>query len=194
MQPVEMDFGSPGKRAQQRCAFRAVTRSPAESRAMMYTPEQLRRREASRWTRVQIILAPIQFIVFIISFALVIRYLMTGEGYWITTISIWVKIALIWALTITGMLWEHDMFDHYFMAREFFWEDLGNLIAIITHNLYFVVQWLGADTQTVMWVMVFAYVTYLFNAGQFLARGIRSARQRRALARQAVNLGASTQD
>lgn len=161
---------------------------------MMYTPEQLRRREASRWTRVQIILAPIQFVAFIISFALVIRYLMTGEGYWIATISIWIKIALIWALTITGMLWEHDMFDHYFMAREFFWEDLGNLIAIITHNLYFVARWLGASNQTVMWVMVFAYVTYLFNAGQFVARGIRAARQRRALAMQAVSPGMSGQD
>jgi 3-vinyl bacteriochlorophyllide hydratase len=162
--------------------------------AMMYTPEQLRRREASPWTRVQIILAPIQFVAFIISFALVIRYLMTGEGYWIATISIWIKIALIWALTITGMLWEHDMFDHYFMAREFFWEDLGNLIAIITHNLYFVAQWLGASNETVMWVMVFAYVTYLFNAGQFVARGIRSARQRHALATQGMRLGTSGQD
>jgi 3-vinyl bacteriochlorophyllide hydratase len=148
---------------------------------MMYTPDQLRRREASRWTKVQIILAPIQFLAFIISFALVIRYLVTGEGYWIATVSVWVKIFLIWALTITGMLWEHDMFDHYFMAKEFFWEDLGNLIAIITHNLYFVAVWMGASKETVMWVMVFAYVTYLFNAGQFVARGVRSARQRRAL-------------
>lgn len=148
---------------------------------MMYTPDQLRRREASRWTKVQIILAPIQFLAFIISFALVIRYLATGDGYWVATVSVWVKIALIWALTITGMLWEYDMFDHYFMAKEFFWEDLGNLIAIITHNLYFVAVWLGASQQAVMWVMVFAYVTYLLNAGQFVARGVRSARQRRAL-------------
>lgn len=148
---------------------------------MMYTPDQLRRREASRWTKVQIILAPIQFVAFIISFALVIHYLVTGEGYIAATISVWVKISLIWALTITGMLWEYDMYDHYFMAKEFFWEDMGNLIAIITHNLYFVAKWMGADERTVMWVMVFAYVTYLFNAGQFLARGIRSARQRRAM-------------
>ncbi|MFV9504694.1 MAG: 2-vinyl bacteriochlorophyllide hydratase [Oscillochloridaceae bacterium umkhey_bin13] len=151
---------------------------------MMYTPDQLRRREASRWTKVQITLAPIQFVAFIISFALVIRYLATGEGYWAATISIWIKIALIWALTITGMLWEYDMYDHYFMAKEFFWEDLGNLIAIITHNLYFVAQWVGADSRTVMWVMVFAYVTYLFNAAQFIVRGVRSAKQRRALKQQ----------
>lgn len=153
---------------------------------MMYTPEQLRRREASRWTRVQIILAPIQFVAFVISFALVIRYLVTGNGYWVATISVWVKIVLIWILTITGMLWEYDMYDHYFMAKEFFWEDVGNLIAIITHNLYFVAQWLGADSRTVMWVMVFAYITYLFNAAQFVARGVRSARQRRALRQQSV--------
>ncbi|WP_254150863.1 2-vinyl bacteriochlorophyllide hydratase [Candidatus Chloroploca mongolica] len=153
---------------------------------MMYTEDQLRRRERSRWTKVQIILAPIQFVVFLISFALVLRYLATGEGYLIATISIWIKIALIWALTITGMLWEYDMFDHYFMAKEFFWEDVGNLIAIITHNLYFVAQWMGADSRTVMWVMVFAYVTYLFNAVQFVVRGINSARQRRSL-RQAAS-------
>jgi 3-vinyl bacteriochlorophyllide hydratase len=153
---------------------------------MMYTAEQLERRARSPWTRVQIILAPIQFLVFLISFGLVIRYLATGEGYMIATVSVWIKIALIWALTITGMLWEYDMYDHYFMAKEFFWEDLGNLIAIITHNAYFVAQWLGADDRTVMWVMVFAYVTYLFNAAQFLARGVRSWRQRRAVNQAAV--------
>ena len=132
----------------------------------------------------QIILAPIQFVAFMISFGLVIHYLISGEWYWTATISVWVKIALIWALTITGMFWEYDMYDHYFMAKEFFWEDLGNLIAIITHNLYFVAKGMGADERTVMWVMVFAYVTYLFNAGQFLARGIRSARQRQAMKQQ----------
>ncbi len=150
----------------------------------MYTPDQLRRRQNSRWTKVQIILAPIQFVAFMISFGLVIHYLISGEWYWTATISVWVKIALIWALTITGMFWEYDMYDHYFMAKEFFWEDLGNLIAIITHNLYFVAKGMGADERTVMWVMVFAYVTYLFNAGQFLARGIRSARQRQAMKQQ----------
>lgn len=147
----------------------------------MYTPEQLERRNRSPWTKAQFILAPIQFIVFIISFGLVIRYLATGEGYVIATISVWIKIALIWALTITGMLWEHDIYGKYFMAPEFFWEDLGNLIAIITHNAYFVAVWLHLDSRTVMWVMVFAYVTYLFNAGQFLWRGIRSAKARRLL-------------
>jgi 3-vinyl bacteriochlorophyllide hydratase len=150
----------------------------------MYTPEQLARREASPWTKVQIVLAPIQFIAFIISFYLVVRYLMTGEGYLIATISVWIKIALIWAITITGMLWEKDVYGKYFMAREFFWEDFGNLVAILTHNAYFVVQWLGWDNRSVMLVMVFAYTTYLFNAAQFIIKGIRSAQYRRALRQQ----------
>ena len=153
----------------------------------MYTPEQLARREASPWTRVQIILAPIQFLAFLISFFLVVRYLITDQGFMAATISVWIKIALIWALTITGMLWEKDVYGHYFMAREFFWEDLGNLIAILTHNAYFVVQWLGWDQRAVMLVMLFAYITYLFNAVQFIIKGIRSGRERRALRAGVVN-------
>jgi 3-vinyl bacteriochlorophyllide hydratase len=153
----------------------------------MYTPEQLARREASPWTRVQIILAPIQFLAFLISFFLVVRYLLTDQGLMAATISVWIKIALIWALTITGMLWEKDVYGHYFMAREFFWEDLGNLIAILTHNAYFVVQWLGWDQRAVMLVMLFAYITYLLNAVQFIIKGIRSGRERRALRTGVVN-------
>jgi 3-vinyl bacteriochlorophyllide hydratase len=80
------------------------------------------------------------------------------------------------------MLWEKDVYGYYFMAREFFWEDMGNLIAIITHNAYFVAQWLQFDNRTVMMVMLFAYITYLFNAAQFIVKGIRSGRERRALA------------
>jgi 3-vinyl bacteriochlorophyllide hydratase len=147
----------------------------------MYTPEQYARRQKTPWTKVQYVLAPIQFFVFIISLILVIRYLNTGEGYWITTISVWLKIALIWALTITGMLWEKEVYGHYFMAKQFFWEDLGNLVAILTHNAYFVVQWLGWDERGIMTVMLFAYITYFINAVQFIIKGIRSGRARRAM-------------
>lgn len=147
----------------------------------MYTPEQLARRNATPWTRVQFILAPIQVIVFLISFSLVVRYLFSGEGYLIATISVWIKIALLWALTITGMFWEKDVYGHWFMAKEFFWEDFGNLVAMLTHNAYFVVAFFSDNRQLIMTVMLFAYVTYLFNAGQFVVKGINSGRQRRAL-------------
>lgn len=147
----------------------------------MYTPEQFARRQATPWTKVQYVLAPIQFLVFLGSLALVLRYLSTGEGYWITTVTVWVKIALLWALTISGMLWEKDVYGHYFMAKEFFWEDLGNLVAIITHNAYFVVQGLGWDERGVMTVMLIAYITYMINAVQFIVKGIRAGRARRAM-------------
>ncbi|MEN9937143.1 MAG: hypothetical protein RLZZ387_3722 [Chloroflexota bacterium] len=146
----------------------------------MYTPEQLARRDASIWTLVQAVLAPIQFLAFVVSFALVIRYLVTGEGYAIANASVLVKIALLWAITITGMIWEKEIFGHYFMAREFFWEDLGNLVAILTHNLYFVAVALGWDNRAVMTLMLLAYCTYLINCAQFVYRGVQAGRQRRA--------------
>jgi 3-vinyl bacteriochlorophyllide hydratase len=147
----------------------------------MYTSEQLARRNATPWTRVQFILAPIQVIVFLISFSLVVRYLLSGEGYLVATVSVWIKIALLWALTITGMFWEKDVYGHWFMAKEFFWEDLGNLIAMLTHNAYFVVAYFSDNPQLIMTVMLFAYVTYLLNAGQFVVKGVNSARQRKAV-------------
>ena len=41
--------------------------------APLYTPEQRRRRDATPWTLVQGVLAPIQFLVFVVSLALVLR-------------------------------------------------------------------------------------------------------------------------
>ena len=147
---------------------------------LQYTPEQMTKRDSSVWTKVQIVLAPVQFIAFIISFSLVVRYLITGEGYAAANISVLIKIALLWAITITGMIWEKELFGHYFLAKEFFWEDVGNAVAIVTHNIYFVAQWFGADNQTIMGLMLLAYCTYLINCAQFVRRGIAAGRQRRA--------------
>lgn len=145
----------------------------------MYTPEQLARRDASLWTRVQVILAPIQFLAFLVSFGLVARFLATGQGYAIASVSVLVKIALLWAITITGMIWEKEIFGHYFLAREFFWEDVGNAVAMITHNLYFLARGLHWSDRAVMTLMLLAYCTYLVNCAQFVLKGIRAGRQRR---------------
>jgi 3-vinyl bacteriochlorophyllide hydratase len=148
--------------------------------AALYTSEQLARRETSPWTRVQLVLAPIQFVVFLISATLVIRYLLTGQGYLLATATVLVKIALLWALTITGMIWEKDVLGHWFMAPSFFWEDFGNLVAILTHNAYFVAAWLGAGPGELMLVMLIAYVSYLINCAQFVLKGIKAGQARRA--------------
>lgn len=142
-----------------------------------YTPEQRARRDASVWTKVQAVLAPIQFIAFIISFALVIRYLTTGNGLLIANISVLIKIALLWLITVTGMIWEKDVYGQWFLAPEFFWEDVGNAVAMIFHNLYFVAVWLGWSADAVMTLMLVAYSTYLVNCAQFVVRGIRSRKQ-----------------
>lgn len=147
----------------------------------LYTPEQLARRDRSVWTRVQTILAPIQFLAFLLSLALIIRYLATGQGYAIASISVVIKIALLWAITITGMLWEKAVFGHYFLAREFFWEDIGNAVAMVLHNLYFLARGLHWSNQAVMALMLLAYCSYMVNCAQFVIKGIQSGRQRRAV-------------
>ncbi|MDZ4719805.1 MAG: 2-vinyl bacteriochlorophyllide hydratase [Roseiflexaceae bacterium] len=147
----------------------------------IYTPEQMVRRNSSIWTKVQAILAPIQFLAFLASFGLVIRYLTTGEGYAIANASVLIKITLLWAITITGMIWEKEIFGHYFLAKEFFWEDIGNAVAIVSHNLYFLAVALHWSREAVMTVMLVAYCTYLINCAQFIVKGIRAGRERRML-------------
>lgn len=146
-----------------------------------YTAEQLEKRNNSVWTKVQMVLAPIQFIAFIVSLTLVARYLLTGQGYAAANVSVLIKIALLWLITITGMIWEKEIYDHWFLAPQFFWEDVGNAVAMLTHNAYFAARWLGASNQTVMTVMLIAYITYLVNMAQFILKGVQ-ARKGRVLA------------
>jgi 3-vinyl bacteriochlorophyllide hydratase len=147
-----------------------------------YTPEQLARRNQSKWTLVQAILAPLQFLAFIISFALIIHYLLTGNGYEIANLSVLVKITLLWLITITGMLWEKDVYDRWFLAPQFFWEDVLNAVAMFFHNLYFFARWQGWSQQAIMTLMLVAYVSYLVNCAQFFVRGLRARQQRLAAA------------
>lgn len=145
----------------------------------MYTAEQLEKRNNSKWTTVQAILGPLQFIAFIISFWLVVRYLSTGEGYMLTNISVIIKIALLWLITITGMIWEKEVYGHWFLAPQFFWEDVGNAIAMLMHNLYFLAVWLSWSNRAVMLLMLIAYISYLFNFGQFALKGWQASQERK---------------
>ncbi len=143
-----------------------------------YTAEQLQKRDSSKWTLVQAILAPIQFLAFVISFSLVVRYLLTGEGYTIANISVLIKITLLWLITVTGMIWEKEVFGKWFLAPEFFWEDVGNAVAMIMHNLYFYARWQDWSQQATMTLMLIAYIAYLFNMAQFVIKGVRARKQR----------------
>ncbi|NDJ51900.1 MAG: 2-vinyl bacteriochlorophyllide hydratase [Chloroflexi bacterium] len=148
--------------------------------AISYTPEQLERRNNSKWTIVQAVLAPLQFLAFIVSFVLIVRYLVTGEGYMAANISALIKIGLLWLITITGMIWEKEVFGQWFLAPQFFWEDTLNAVAMIMHNLYFVARALGWSDRAVMIVMLVAYISYLVNFAQFFIRGLQARKQRLA--------------
>ena len=143
----------------------------------LYTPSQRIIRDRTVWTKVQAILAPLQFIVCIISLALVVRYLYTSEGYYIATVSIVVKSFLLFLIMVTGAIWEKVVFGQFLFAEAFFWEDVVSFFVIFFHGLYLYVLLSGDFLPTTqMSVALFAYFLYFINAFQFL-RKLRLARQ-----------------
>ena len=138
-------------------------------RMMLYTPQERVRRDRTKWTLVQGILAPIQFIVFLISVALIIRFLLTGFGQSAAEWSIVIKTFTLYAIMITGAIWEKVVFGQYLFARAFFWEDVFSMLVLALHTAYLAALWFGwLDSTALMGLALAAYVTYLINAGQFL--------------------------
>jgi len=137
----------------------------------LYTPAQRARRDASRWTLVQGLLAPFQFLVFLVSLALVMRYLLTGAGYEAATLSILAKTGVLYLIMVTGAIWEKIVFGQYLFAPAFFWEDVFSFAVIALHTAY--VWALFAEAMTpvaLMWLALAAYAAYVVNAGQFLLK------------------------
>lgn len=142
----------------------------------LYTPEQRQRRDASHWTLVQGILAPVQFVICIISAGLVIRFLMTGEGYAVATISVVVKTIALYAIMVTGAIWEKEVFGQYLLAPAFFWEDVVSFGVIALHSLYLLALLTGMlQSDALMILALVAYLAYVVNAAQFLWK-LRMAR------------------
>jgi 3-vinyl bacteriochlorophyllide hydratase len=151
----------------------------------VYTPEQRARRDASPWTLVQGVLAPVQFGVFLISAILVIRYLATGAGLTAATISVVVKTLVLYAIMVTGCLWERDVYGRYLFARAFFWEDFVSMFVVALHTAYVCALLFGAlHARDQMYIALLAYAAYLINATQFLIK-LRASRLERAPARAA---------
>ena len=150
--------------------------------APLYTPEQRARRDASKWTLVQGILAPVQFLIFIVSLVLVLRYLQTGEGALAATISIVVKTMALYTIMVTGAIWEKVVFGKYLFADAFFWEDVFSFLVIALHTAYLVMLIGDYGTERGrMLVALAAYATYVINAVQFILK-LRAARLQAARA------------
>ncbi|MEO1066502.1 MAG: 2-vinyl bacteriochlorophyllide hydratase [Pseudomonadota bacterium] len=151
----------------------------------LYTKAEQKRRDETVWTLVQGILAPLQFLVFLVSLALVTRYLATGNGWEVATLSIILKTVLLYAIMVTGSIWEKVVFGRFLFARPFFWEDVFSILVLALHTAYLVAvayDLAGTpflDGKGQMWLALAAYATYVVNAGQFLLK-LRAARLQRA--------------
>jgi len=122
------------------------------------------------------VLAPLQFVVFLASLGLVVRFLLSGEGEALATGSIVVKCALLYLIMITGSIWEHAVFGRWLFARAFFWEDVFSMAVLALHTAYLAALATGGTSpREQMWIALAAYLAYVINAAQFLLK-LRAAR------------------
>lgn len=153
-----------------------ATRSNQGRIEPLYTAEERVRRDSTVWTLVQGVLAPVQFVVFLVSVGLIARTLMTGEGAEIAHISVVVKTLVLYAIMITGAIWEKVVFGRYLFAPAFFWEDVFSMAVLALHTAYLWALWTGGwSSESLLFLALAAYATYLVNAAQFIWK-LRMAR------------------
>ena len=152
----------------------------------LYTPEERARRDASPWTIVQGILAPVQFLIFGISLYFVLDYLRTGQNYDIAVWSVVVKTIALYTIMITGAIWEKVVFGRYLFAPSFYWEDVFSMLVIALHTAYLVALFTGSlPVREQMLLALAGYAAYAINATQFLLK-LRAARLQEEASRQAL--------
>jgi 3-vinyl bacteriochlorophyllide hydratase len=135
----------------------------------LYTADERQRRDSTVWTLVQGVLAPVQFIIFLVSLALVLRYLATGNGAFAADVSIIVKTLTLYTIMVTGSIWEKVVFGKWLFAPAFFWEDVFSMLVLALHTLYLVMLLGGiGSVEARMGVALAGYGAYVINAGQFL--------------------------
>jgi len=155
---------------------RQSVRKPANATLALYTPEEQRRRDETPWTLVQGLLAPFQFLVFMVSIVLVLRCLYTGQGTLAADVSVIAKTLTLYTIMVTGSIWEKVVFGKWLFAPAFFWEDVVSMLVIALHTAYLILL-LGkvGTVETRMLVALAGYVTYVVNAAQFVLK-LRAAR------------------
>ena len=148
-----------------------MTGKPESGKAIhqIYTDEQRERRDQTVWTTVQGVLAPVQFLVFGISLVLLVRYLYSGLGYEVATLSVLIKTAILYIIMITGAIWEKVVFGRYLLAPSFFWEDVFSFFVIAAHTVYVIALFGNIFEPTfLVYIALLAYFLYVINAFQFL--------------------------
>lgn len=166
----------------------ATPGAPRRSRAPLYTPEQRARRDATVWTTVQGVLAPVQFVVMLVSAALLLNFLLTGEGLFAATVSVVAKTAILLLIMVTGSIWEKVVFDEWLFADAFFWEDVVSFGVIALHLVYVFALIAGWAPTTQAVIALVAYAAYAVNAVQFILK-LRAARLQEAADRASAPAG-----
>jgi 3-vinyl bacteriochlorophyllide hydratase len=137
--------------------------------AGLYTPEERVRRDNTIWTPVQGFLAAFQFIVFAVSVCLITRFMVTGEGEMLAVWSVVFKTLVLYAIMVTGSIWEKVVFDKWLFAKSFFWEDVFSFLVLALHTAYLWSLYEGdMSRREQMWLALAAYAAYAVNAAQFL--------------------------
>jgi len=132
------------------------------------------------------VLAPLQFLVFLVSLGLVLRTLSTGEGAYAADVSIVIKTLVLYTIMITGSIWEKVVFGKWLFAESFFWEDVFSMLVLALHTLYLVLLLGNYGTlEQRLLVALAGYGAYVINAGQFLWK-LRMARLEGSTLGQAV--------
>jgi 3-vinyl bacteriochlorophyllide hydratase len=112
----------------------------------------------------------------------VIKSLQTGEHTDWALASVVIKTLVLYAIMVTGAIWEKVVFGQYLFAPAFYWEDVVSMLVLALHTAYLVVVafgWLTPREQ--MFLALAAYATYVVNAAQFVIK-LRRARLDRGLA------------
>lgn len=180
---MDRQNGTPGGDAGERAGGTAGSsvgaagwRLPPFVKTPLYTPEERVRRDTSRWTLVQGLLAPVQFLIFGVSLYLVLDYLRTGENKDWAEWSVVIKTMALYTIMVTGAIWEKVVFGKYLFAESFFWEDVFSMLVIALHTAYLVALFMDLlPSVQLMWLALAAYLTYVINAGQFIWK-LRMAR------------------
>ncbi len=157
----------------------------------LYTPEERQRRDASPWTLVQGVLAPVQVLICLVSLGLILRALATGEGVALATASVVVKTVALYAIMITGSIWEREVFGRYLFAPAFYWEDMVSMLVLALHTAYVAALVTGSlGPHGLLLLALAAYASYAVNATQFVLK-LRAARLGRPNATSPMAVGAS---
>ncbi len=149
----------------------AINRQVVHTPKPLYTPEERIRRDNTVWTLVQGILAPIQFLVFLVSLGMVLNYMLTDRGQSMAEFSVVAKTLVLYTIMITGAIWEREVFGRYLFAPAFYWEDMVSMVVLALHTLYLYALYTGAlPPSQLMMLALAAYAAYVVNAAQFIIK------------------------